>query len=185
MRTDLFVPFVALRFVDKLCLREMLASLGLDRLKRRGLSRVLPVYFGLFALISSPYVKFVAPAIESWTRSVPLFRIPDYSIFQDTPQATYSFPPVALVFLGIGNFLGEERYFRWLSDEEICLSGEDGLDCELNLLFALYHRWQVQQTWSMIGLALVFGLLMALGKEIYVLMAFHFVVNMWMAFGAG
>ena len=36
----------------------------------------------------------------------------------------------------------------------------------------------------MIGLALAFGLLMALRKDLYVLIAFHFLANMWLAYGA-
>jgi hypothetical protein len=38
--------------------------------------------------------------------------------------------------------------------------------------------WQVQQTWPMVGLVLAFGLLMTLRKDLYVLIAFHFLVNM-------
>jgi len=179
-----FVPFAALRFVDKLSLRETFAFLGLNRLDRRGLLLVLPVYFVLFALVSIPYVKFAAPLIEGWTRSVSIFRIPDYSIFQDTPQAMYSFPPVVLVFLGIGNFLGEELYFRGYLMKKSAFLGKMNWIVS-SILFALYHLWQVQQTWPMIGLALAFGLLMTLRKDIYVLIAFHFLVNIWMTFGTG
>jgi len=82
----MLVPFVALRFVDKPSLAEPFATLGLDR---RGFSLVLPAYLVLLALISLPYVESVAPVIESWTRSVPLFRTADYGIFQDTPQTAY------------------------------------------------------------------------------------------------
>jgi hypothetical protein len=180
----MLVPFVALRFVDKLSWRETLAFLGLNRLDRRGLVLVLPVYFVLFALISLPYIKFVAPVIEGWTSSIPLFRIPAYSIFQDTPEAMYSFPPVALVFLGIGNFVGEELYFRGYLMKKSAFLGKMNWIVS-SILFALYHLWQVQQTWPMIGLVLAFGLLMALRKDIYVLIAFHFLANMWMAFGSG
>jgi hypothetical protein len=54
-------------------------------------------------------------------------------------------------------------------------------------LFALYHLWQVQQTWPMIGLVLAFGLLMALRKDLYVLVAFHMTVpsgDAWRRFTA-
>jgi len=180
----MFVPFVALRFVDKLSWRETLAFLGLNRLDRRGLLLVLPVYFVLFALISLPYVRFVAPVIEGWASSIPLFRIPAYSIFQDTPEAMYSFPPVALLFLGIGNFLGEELYFRGYLMKKSAFLGRMNWIVS-SILFALYHLWQVQQTWPMIGLVLAFGLLMVFRKDIYVLIGFHFLVNMWMAFGTG
>jgi len=178
----MFVPFAALRFVDKLSLRETFAFLGLDRLDRRGLFLVLPVYFLLFALISIPYVRFVTPVLESWTRAMPLFRIPDYSLFHNTPEAMYSFPPVALVFLALGNFVGEELYFRGYLMKKSAFLGPMNWIVS-SLLFALYHLWQVQQTWPMIGLVLPFGLLMAVRKDIYVLIVFHFLVNMWMALG--
>jgi uncharacterized protein len=178
------VPFLVLRYVDKLSLRESIEFLGLDRVDRRGLFLVLPVYFVLFALVSLPYVKFVAPVIENWTKSVPLFRIPSDSIFQDTPEAMYSFPPVALLFLGIGNFVGEELYFRGYLMKKSAFLGYANWFVS-SVLFALYHLWQIQQTWPMIGLVLAFGLLMTLRKDIYVLIAFHFLVNMWMAYGPG
>src|SRR5262249_26470805 len=145
---------------------------------------VLPIYFGLLALVSLPYVRFVAPVIEGWTKSVPIFQIPNYSIFQDTPENMYSFPPVALLFLGIGNYLGEELYFRGYLMKKSAFLGN--LNCVANsVLFALYHLWQVQQTWPMVGLVLAFGLLMALRKDLYVLIVFHFLVNMWLTFGPG
>ncbi len=180
----MFVPFLALRYVDRLSLRQMFAFLGLNRLDRRGLFLVLPVYFVLFALVSLPYLKFVAPVIEGWTRSVALFRIPSYSIFQDTPENMYNFPPAALLFLGIGNFLGEELYFRGYLMKKSAFLGKTNWIVN-SVLFAFYHLWQVQQTWPLIGLVLAFGLLMALRKDLYVLVAFHFLVNMWMAFGTG
>jgi len=163
-----FVPFLALRFVDKLSLRETFGFLGLNRVDRRGLFLVLPVYFTLLTLISVPYIRFAAPLFEGWTRSVPLFHIPDYSIFQSTPEAMYSFPPVALVFLGVGNFLGEELYF--LMKKSAFLGKMNWIVG--SVLFVLYHLWQVEQTWPMIGLVLAFGLLMTLRKDIHVLIAF-------------
>ena len=180
----MLIPFLVLRYVDKLSLRESIAFLGLNRVDWRGLFLVLPVYFVLFALVSLPYQKFVAPVIENWTQSVPLFRIPSYSIFQDTPENMYSFPPVALLFLGIGNFLGEELYFRGYLMKKSAFLGK--LNWIMNsALFAAYHFWQVQQTWPLFGLVLAFGLLMALSKDLYVLIVFHFLVNMWFAYGIG
>jgi len=180
----MFVPFLALKYVDKLSLSEILAFLGLNRIDRRGLFLVLPVYFVLFALVSLPYFKFVAPVIEGWIKSVPIFRIPGYSIFQETPEAMYGFPAIALLFLAIGNFFGEEIYFRGYLMKKSAFLGT--LNWVVNsLLFGLYHFWQVQQTWPMLGLVLAFGLLMALRKDLYVLIMFHFLANMWMAYGTG
>jgi uncharacterized protein len=178
----IFGPFVVLRYVDKLPVRRSCAFLGLDRVDWRGLLVVLPVFMVGFAILSLPYVKYVAPMIEGWTKMIPLFRIPSYSIFQDTPENIYSFPPIALFFLGIGNFLGEELYFRGYLLKKSAFLG--GANWTVNsVLFALYHVWQVQQTWPMIGLILAFGLLMKLRKDLWVMVGFHFFVNMWMAYG--
>jgi len=177
-----FIPFLVLRYVDKLTFRETLAFLGLDRVDWRGLLVVLPIFCILIALVSLPYVRFVAPIIEGWTAAIPLFRIPGYSIFQDTPENMYSFPPVALLFLGIGNFLGEELYFRGYLMKKTAFLGKFNWIVN-SVLFALYHLWQVQQTWPMIGLVLAIGLLMALRKDLWVLIGFHFFINMWMAYG--
>jgi membrane protease YdiL (CAAX protease family) len=177
-----FAPFVALRFVDKLPLRESFAFLGLNRVDWRGLLTVLPVFMVGFAIISFPYVKYVAPVIEGWTKTITLFRIPSYSIFQDTPENIYSFPPIALLFLGIGNFLGEELYFRGYLMKKSAFLGEANWTVN-SFLFGLYHFWQVQQTWPMIGLILMFGLLMKLRKDLWLMVGFHFFVNMWMAYG--
>ena len=178
----IFVPFVVLRYADKLTLRESCAFLGLNRVDWRGLLTVLPVFVVAFAIVSLPYVKYVAPVIEDWTKMIPLFRIPSYSIFQDTPENIYSFPPFALLFLGIGNFLGEELYFRGYLMKKSAFLGEANWTVN-SVLFGLYHVCQVQQTWPMIGLILMFGLLMKLRKDLWVMVGFHFFVNMWMAYG--
>jgi CAAX protease family protein len=178
----IFVPFMVLRYVDKLTLRESCAFLGLNRVDWRGLLTVLPVFMVGFAVISLPYVKYVAPVIEDWTKTIPLFRIPGYSIFQDTPENIYSFPSIALLFLGIGNFLGEELYFRGYLMKKSAFLGEANWTVN-SVLFAIYHVWQVQQTWPMIGLILLFGPLMKLRKDLWVMVGFHFFVNMWMAYG--
>jgi membrane protease YdiL (CAAX protease family) len=178
----ILVPFVVLRYADKLTIRESCAFLGLNRVDWRGLLFVLPVFMVGFAVISLPYIRYVAPVIEDWTKMIPLFRIPSYSIFQDTPENIYSFPPVALLFLGIGNFLGEELYFRGYLMKKSAFLGEANWTVN-SVLFGLYHVWQVQQTWPMIGLILTFGLLMKLRKDLWVMVGFHFFVNMWMAYG--
>lgn len=169
----IFMPFVVLRYGDKLTLRESCAFLGLNRVDWRGMLFVLPVFVVGFAIISLPYVKYVSPVIEDWTKTIPLFRVPSYSIFQDTPENIYSFPPIALLFLGIGNFLGEELYFRGYLMKKSAFLGEANWTVN-SILFALYHLWQVQQTWPMVGLVLMFGLLMKLRKDLWIMVAFHF-----------
>jgi hypothetical protein len=180
----MFVPFAVLRYADRLTLRESFAFLGLNRLDWWGLFLVLPLYAFVFALVSLPYMKFVWPALEAWLNRVPAFRVPSYSIFQDVPDNIYSFPPIALLFLFLGNFVGEELYFRGYLMKKTAFLGK--MNWAVNsILFAFYHLWQIPQTWPLIGLALAFGLLMQMRKDLYVLIVFHLFVNLWLAYGMG
>lgn len=178
----MFTPFLFLRFADKLTFRQSLEFLGLNRIDLRGLFLVLPVYCAGFAIVSLPYMSFLWNPISAWLRTIPAFQIPAYSIFQGGPDGLYSFPPVALLFLFIGNFLGEELYFRgYLLKKTAFLGGAVWI--VNSLLFAVYHFWQVPQTWPLLGLVLALGLLMRLRKDLYLLIAFHFFINMWLGFG--
>jgi uncharacterized protein len=176
-------PFLFLRFADKLTFRQSLEFLGLNRMDLRGLFLVLPLYCAAFALVALPYMRFLWNPISAWLETVPALHTPSYSIFQGGSGGLYSFPPVALLFLFIGNFLGEELYFRGYLMKKTAFLGS-AVWIVNSLLFALYHFWQVPQTWPLLGLVLAFGLLMRLRKDLYVLIAFHLFVNLWLAFGA-
>jgi len=178
----MLTPFLFLRLADKLTFRQSLEFLGLNRIDLRGLFLVLPVYCAGFAIISLPYMRFLWNPISAWLATVPAFQIPAYSIFQGGPDGLYSFPPVALLFLFIGNFLGEELYFRGYLLKKTAFLGK-AVWIVNSLLFAVYHFWQVPQTWPLLGLVLAFGLLMRLRKDLYLLIAFHLFVNMWLGFG--
>jgi uncharacterized protein len=179
----MLTPFLFLRLADKLTFRQSLEFLGLNRIDLRGFLMVLPLYCTGFAIVALPYMHFLWNPISAWLESVPAFRIPAYSIFQGGPDGLYSFPPVALLFLFIGNFLGEELYFRGYLLKKTDFLGK-AVWIVNSVLFALYHLWQVPQTWPLLGLALAFGLLMWIRKDLYLLIAFHLFVNMWLAFGA-
>jgi uncharacterized protein len=179
----MFVPFLVLRFADKLTLRESCAFLGLNRVDWRGLLKVLPVFCALFALVSLPYIKFIWTPLQSWLQSVPLLSMPSYSIFRDVETLYSNSPPIALVFAFIGNYLGEELYFHGYLMKKTAFLGHFNWIVN-SILFGLYHLWQVPQTWPFIGMMLAFGLLMNLRKDLYVLIAFHFFANMWLAYGA-
>jgi hypothetical protein len=181
----MFVPFFFLRRIDKLSLRQSFEFLGLNRIDWRGLLLVLPVYCAAFALVSLLYMTFLWPPLFHWLQAVPAFRPPSYSIFQgpDVPGGNlYSFSPFALAFLFIGNFLGEELYFRGYLMKKTAFLGRANWIVN-SLLFGMYHLWQVPPTWASIGLILAFGLLMSLRKDLWVLVVFHLFVNMWLTFG--
>jgi uncharacterized protein len=180
----MFGPLLVLRYADKLSLRESFAFLGLNRVDWRGLFRVLPGFCVVFALLSIPYMRFIWTPLQSYLQTVPLLRVPAYSIFQqDVSNNIYSFPPIALAFLFIGNFLGEELYFRGYLMKKTAFLGRWNWTVN-SLLFALYHLWQIPQTWPLIVMVLAFGLLMWLRKDLYVMVLFHLFGNMWLAYGA-
>jgi len=176
------VPLLFLRFKDKLTWKQSLQFLGLDRVDLRGLLIVLPVYCALFALAALPYMRWMWNPLQKWLQSVPAFQMPDYTIFKGGPNGLYSFPPLALLFLFIGNLLGEELYFRGYLMKKIAFLGNTAWIVN-SILFALYHLWQIPQTWPLVGLVLAIGLLMQLRKDLYVLVAFHFFINMWLTYG--
>ena len=170
----MLVPLLTLRWADKLSFRESIAFLSLNRLDARGVFLVMPVVFVAWTAISLPYIKYVFPALQAWVSSIPGLSIPAYSIFQDDKY--FAFPPLMLVFLGIGNFLGEELYFRGYLLKKVGFLG-DWAWLVNSLLFDLYHLWQAPTTWAIIGLVPVFGLLMQWRKSLYPLIFFHLLVN--------
>jgi uncharacterized protein len=172
-------PVVLLRFKDRLTLKQTMEFLSLSQIDLRGLFVVFPLYCTLFALAALPYMQWIWNPLQVWLQSVPLFHMPDYTIF--SPDL-YKFPPFALLFLFIGNFLGEELYFRGYLMKKIAFMGNAAWVVN-SLLFAIYHFWQVPQTWPLLGLAPAFGLLMQFRKNLYVLVAFHFFINMWLTYG--
>jgi len=175
-------PVLLLRFADKLTWKQSLEFVGLNRVDLRGLFVVLPAYCALFALAALPYMRWIWSPLERWLQSVPAFRMPDYTIFKGGPDGLYSFPPIALVFLFIGNFLGEELYFRGYLMKKVVFLGKATWIAN-SVLFAVYHLWQIPQTWPLTGLVLAIGLLMQLRKDLYVLVAFHLFINMWLTYG--
>ena len=178
----LVTPVLLLRFKDRLTWKQTLEFLGMNRVDLRGLFVVLPVYCALFALAALFYMRWVWSPLQVWLQSVPAFHMPDYTIFKGGPEGLYSFPPIALLFLFIGNFLGEELYFRGYLMKKIAFLGNSAWIVN-SILFAIYHFWQIPQTWPLIGLVLAIGLLMQLRKDLYVLVAFHFFINMWLTYG--
>jgi membrane protease YdiL (CAAX protease family) len=175
-------PVLLLRFKDKFTWKQTLEFLGLNQVDVRGLFVVLPVYCALFALAALPYMQRIWHPLEKWLQSLPAFHMPDYTIFKGGPEGLYSFPPVALLFLFIGNFLGEELYFRGYLMKKIAFLGNAAWIVN-SILFAIYHFWQIPQTWPLVGLVLTIGLLMQLRKDLYVMVALHFFINMWLTYG--
>jgi membrane protease YdiL (CAAX protease family) len=170
------VPLLVLRWVDKLSFQESLRFLGLRKFDARGFFFVMPAVFVAFTVISLPYMKYVFPALSDWIAAIPGLNPPEYSIFRD-PSGVYSLLPAWFVGLGlVGNFLCEELYFHGYLMKKIGFLGRWTWVVN-SVLFGLYHVWQAPTTWALIGLVFFFGLLMQWRKNLYPLIAFHFLVN--------
>ena len=168
-------PVVVLMRGDGLSFRETMGYLGLDRIDWKGLFVVLPVLFVPYTLVSAPYFRWVEPALTDFLGSIPAFQIPDHSLFK---SGLYDFPPVLLLFLLIGNFLGEEVYYRGYLMKKCGFLGRHTWWIT-SLLFALYHLWQIPHTWPLFAPAIVFGLVMVLRKNLYVVILLHLLLNLW------
>ena len=172
----MLVPFMVLHWADGLTFRESIAFLGLRRFDAKGVFLVLPVVFVVFTVCSLPYMKYVFPPLTMWVAAIPGLNPPPYSIYQD-PSAVYGLFPVWFVAVGlIGNFLGEEIYFRGYLMKKIGFLGS-GAWAVNSILCALYHLWQAPTTWALIGPVFVFGLLMKWRKNLYPLIVIHFLMN--------
>ena len=170
------VPLLVLRWADGLSLRESLAFLSLRKFDAKGFLVVMPVVFVVYTLVSLPYMQYLFPALTDWVARIPGLDPPTYSIFRD-PSGVYALLPAWFLAFGlIGNFLCEELYFRGYLMKKIGFLGRWAWVAN-SALFALYHVWQAPTTWALFGLVFFFGLLMQWRKNLYPLIAFHFLVN--------
>ena len=172
------LPFVVLRYSDKLTFKESIAFLGLGtkRMDWQGIFVFLPVVIVVFTLISIPYMAYVFPVLKGWIMSVPALVEPEYSLFAPN-GGLYDIPAFMLLMLLVGNFLGEELYFRgYLMKKTTFLGKYNWLIT--SCLFSIYHFWQAPTTWSYIGLVWVFGLVMHWRKNLYVPILLHIYLNL-------
>ena len=170
------LPLLMLRYSDGLNFRESLAFLGFTRFDARGMFIVMPGVFVIFSLIMLPYLQWIGIPLREWIREIDFFAMPEYSIFLGGPNGLYSFPPVALLALLVGNFLGEELYYRGYLMKKTAFLGRWNWAVS-SFLFGIYHFWQAEQTWPLAIPAMIFGLMMVWRKDIYVLIVLHMLLN--------
>ncbi|WP_197258055.1 CPBP family intramembrane glutamic endopeptidase [Paenibacillus dendritiformis] len=163
-----------LRFADKLTWKETLTYLGFRRESLKGLLLVLPLITLLFTALSLPYMKWVFPSLSSFLNSIPALHMGERHIFN---QGYYDFPWPLLLIGIIGNFIGEEVYFRGYLLKKIGRLRFDWLI--LSILFQFYHMWQAPMNWAFIPLAVIIPceILVKLRKNIYGAILFHIFVN--------
>lgn len=170
----IFLPFLMLKFVDKLSFKQSLVYLGFSKLDPKGLSVILPIITVLFTALSLPYMKYIFPPLSSFLDGIPWLHMGDWHIYH---QGYYDFPlPLLLIGL-IGNFVGEEIYFRGYLLRKVGALRWNWLI--VSVLFQFYHMWQAPLNWAFIPLAVIIPceILVRLRKNIYGAVLFHVYIN--------
>ncbi|WP_276392196.1 CPBP family intramembrane glutamic endopeptidase [Eudoraea chungangensis] len=169
-------PVLMLRKNDGLEWKEIPKFLSLDRFSLKEILVAAPVAFALSVLLSLPYMVMVYIPFQSWLNSITIFQIPTYSIFASY-EAFYGAPVFILIMMMVGNFIGEEIYFRGYLMKKTSFLGKYNWLVG-SVLFCIYHLWQIPQTWPLIVPFLFFGLTMQLRKNLYTMIAFHIFFNL-------
>ncbi len=139
------LPVIVLNRADHLSFRQAMSYIGLNRVDWKSVLIVVPVAFTLWLIISIPYMHYVAPSIKAWTEGIAWMQIPSYSVFQPGPDSLFTYPGWMLAIFFIGNFIGEEVYFRgYLMKKTAFLGSWNWLIS--SVLFGIYHFWQIPQT---------------------------------------
>lgn len=169
-------PVFMLRKYEKLEWRGVVEFLSLDKFSLKEILLVAPIAFALSVICSLPYMMTLYQPFQSWLSSVPGFEIPSHSIFASY-EAFYGAPMMIMILMMIGNFVGEEVYFRGYLMKKTSFLGRYNWLVN-SFLFCAYHLWQVPQTWPLIVPMIFFGLVMQLRKNLYTLISFHLLFNL-------
>ena len=170
------MPFLWLR-QRGLSFGDSLDALGMKRVDWAGILVVMPLAIAAFGVLALPYFAFGYEPLRAWLDRVPLLHMPSWHVFY---YGYYNFPLVPLLLVILGNFVGEEIYFRgylqkrlsWLGPYRAVLAG--------NFLFLTYHLWQAPVNWAMLPVFFLIPLcyLMAWRKSLWVAIAAHVVFNL-------
>lgn len=169
-------PVLMLRFHEKLSWREVFQFLSLHRFSFKEVLIAAPIAFALSVALSLPYMMTLYTPLQAWLSSIPLLQIPSHSMFASY-EAFYGAPLALLALMLVGNFVGEEVYFRGYLMKKTAFLGSFNWLAN-SVLFCVYHLWQVPQTWPLIVPFIFFGLVMQLRKNLYTLIAFHLLFNL-------
>lgn len=169
-------PIFMLRKYDKLNWKQVLEFLSLNRFSLKEILLVAPLAFAMSVIISLPYMMTLYEPFQTWLNTVPGLQIPSYSIFASY-EAFYGAPVAIMALMFIGNFIGEEIYFRGYLMKKTAFLGRYNWLVN-SILFCLYHLWQIPQTWPLIVPFIFFGLTMHLRKNLYTMIMFHLLFNL-------
>ncbi len=168
-------PIFMLRRYEKLKWKEVLEFLSLNRFSFKEVLFVAPIAFALSVFLSLPYMMTLYEPFQQWLSSATGLQIPSYSIFASY-EAFYGAPAMVMTLMLIGNFVGEEIYFRGYLMKKTAFLGQYNWIVN-SILFCAYHLWQIPQTWPLIVPFIFFGLTMQLRKNLYTMIVFHLLFN--------
>jgi membrane protease YdiL (CAAX protease family) len=171
---ELTLPFVWLRREGR-TFRQSLEYLGLTTLDWKGIALFAPASVLLCGLLAFPYLAYLYDPIREWLDRWSLIHMPSWHILY---FGYYNFPGAALLVVLIGNFLGEEVYFRGYLLKRLGWLGA-GAGFVQNALFTGYHLWQAPVNWAYLPIffLLPFGPLMSWRKSLWVTILIHVLVN--------
>jgi uncharacterized protein len=170
------LPIFMLLKYEKLTLAEVFEFLSLNRFSIKEIIFIAPLAFVLSVLFSLPYMMTLYKPFQIWIASVPGLQIPSHSIFSSF-EAFYGAPVFLMILMMIGNFAGEEIYFRGYLMKKTAFLGRYNWLAN-SVLFCLYHIWQIPQSWPLIVPFMFFGLTMQLRKNLYTMIMFHLLFNL-------
>lgn len=172
---QLLMPFVWLRR-DGLTFRESLACLGFTVGDPMGLLIVAPILVIATTVCGAAYLMYGYEPVRLWLDAQPLLHMPEWHILY---YGYFNFPAVALAVVLVGNFAGEEVYFRGYLLKRLGFLGAYAWLAN-NALFLLYHFWQAPVNWAYLPIFFLmpFGPAMAWRRSIWVPMLLHVALNL-------
>ena len=175
---ELAMPFVWLRR-DGLSFRESLEFLGLAKLDWPGILVVAPIATVVFAVLGFPYLGYLYEPVRAWLDQWSIIQMPPWHILY---SGYYNFPALPLLVVFIGNFLGEEVYFRGYLLKRLGFLGSRAWLAS-NFLFCFYHLWQAPVNWAYLPIFFLipFAQIMAWRKSLWVTIVVHIMVNFGLA----
>lgn len=171
-------PLYRLRIRDGLSWPQVWRSLSLHRFSARGFFILTPIFFILLLFIAVPYMRFAFPPLQYWLAEFSTFAIPEHSLFSDYTKV-YALSPWQLALLFLGNFIGEEVYFRGYLLKRSAFLGRHNWWIH-SLLFSAYHFWQIPMTWALSFISLVFGYWMLKRRNLWELILLHILINLFL-----
>jgi membrane protease YdiL (CAAX protease family) len=169
-------PIYMLKVKKKYTWKQVKEALNINQFTLKGFFVITPLFFVLVLILAVPYMGILFTDIHEFLQSIDFIAIPEHSLFYDYSKI-YSLAPWQIGLLFIGNFVGEEIYFRGYLLKKSAFLGNHNWWIH-SILFSAYHLWQIPMTYSLSFISLSFGLYMIWRKNLFELMLLHLMINL-------